>query len=60
MTQSLRVERTVLCPFCGQPVDATGPRVSLTLKRANDCLVHWKIHEQCFVDRITPDAAERM
>lgn len=60
MDTPLRVERIALCPFCGQPVEPLGPRVSLTLKRANDCLVHWRIHEQCFVDRITPDAAERM
>ena len=60
MNKPLRVERTLLCPFCGQPVEPAEGRVSLTLKRANDCLVHWKIHEQCFVDRITTAAAERL
>ena len=60
MDKPTRVERTVLCPFCGEPVEPLGARVSLTLKRADDCLVHWKIHEQCFLDRVTAAAAERL
>jgi hypothetical protein len=60
MTQPPRIQHVVLCPFCGKTIEPLGPRVSLTLKRANDCLVHWKIHEQCFVDRITPAAAKRL
>jgi hypothetical protein len=58
MSTSFRVERIVLCPFCGEPVDGPADRASLTLKRANGCLVHWKIHERCFVERITEVAAE--
>lgn len=57
MNTSFRVERTVLCPFCGEPVDGPADRASLTLKRTNDCLVHWKIHERCFIERITAAAA---
>lgn len=58
MNTSFPVECLVLCPFCGEPVEGLADRASLTLKRANDCLVHWKIHERCFVARITAAAAE--
>lgn len=60
MNPSFRVERIVLCPFCGKPVEEAGGRAALTLKRGDGCLVHWKIHEQCFVERITATAAERL
>ena len=60
MNTSFRVERIELCPFCGEPVDALAGRASITLKRPNDSLVHWKIHERCFIDRITEAAAERL
>jgi hypothetical protein len=60
MNKSIRAERTVLCPFCGKPVEEAAGRASLTLKRSIDCLVHWKIHEQCFLDRVTAEAAERL
>jgi len=58
MKDSIRVERIVLCPFCGEPINGMAARASLTLKRANGCLVHWRIHERCFVERITEAAAE--
>jgi hypothetical protein len=60
MTQPIRVERTDLCPFCGQPVESADGRASLTLKRADGCLVHWKIHEQCFAGCVTSAATERL
>ena len=60
MATSFRVERILLCPFCGEPVAGPADRASLTLKRANDCLVHWTIHERCFVERIAAAAAERL
>ena len=59
MPASSRVQHVVECPFCGEAIDATAARVSLTLKRANDCFVYWKIHEQCLIDRITERAKER-
>jgi len=33
---------------------------SLTLKRVDGCLVHWKIHEPCVLERITAVVAERL
>lgn len=60
MDTAFRVERILLCPFCGEPVAGPADRASLTLKRANDCLVHWKIHGRCFVERIAAAAAERL
>lgn len=60
MKPTFRVERTALCPFCGQPVERATGDVFLTLKRANDCLVYWKIHEKCFIERITANAAEQL
>lgn len=60
MKKPFRVERTRLCPFCGKPVKEAAGRASLTLKRATDCFVYWKIHEQCLIERITAEAAERL
>ncbi|HEX5972684.1 MAG TPA: hypothetical protein VFY85_12210 [Gemmatimonadaceae bacterium] len=57
MKSTFRAERIVLCPFCGDRVDTAAAHASLTLKRTDGVLVHWRIHEQCFVDRITEEAA---